>query len=226
MPDTRERELALKLLVSATQAEAIRPKLGLPDNMAGLTIVDLAAGASTLTANLLTQRANAYALDYVYDDREQLIEAVYNKWLPKVLSLSSDRAERQFVEDVTKRSIRRFLRSFEAQRQRYKAGWLTDLPFESDFSDWTVSYSGVSELFEEPDLLKQATMEAVRITKPGGIISIAPFITNSGSSGIGGRITRTHNELVIFLSEQNVGQVTVDRNASTTPDSRLRIVKA
>lgn len=223
----REIAFATKLHVSASPAESVRKILGIPERVSGLTIVDLAAGACPLTGQLLTEGANAFAIDRIYDDREELLNAVYKKWLPMSLYFvrKINPTQVQMVDKFSRRIVREFLRSFEKYPDKHIVGWLTDLPLESGFSDLTVSYSGVSELFEDQEVLEKATQEAVRITKAGGRVVIAPFLTNGGSSGIGGRITTSHNQLVEFLRKENVGQVEVQKDDFSSPDSRLQIIK-
>lgn len=122
------------------------------------------------------------------------------------------------------KTTQQFRKSFDKQRDRYKPGWLTKLPFADEFADWTVSSYGISILIEDFDVLMQSTMEAVRITKPGGTVAMIPFLTSWGSMEVEDRLQRTHNALFDKLVHQGIGQVIVEKVLFS--ENRLKIIKS
>ncbi len=206
----REMNMAQQSLVSSFLPAEIRKETGLPETVDGLTIVDLAAGACSLTAELLEQGANAYALDCLYDDRQRLLDNVYQKWLKSVLN-GIPAPDRKEAEDMIKREVRKFMRSFNRQPDRYLTGWLTELPFADNFADWTISNGGISMFWQDREVQRKAMMEAIRITKPGGVVAVMPFITNLAANRANQEALESHLDLHDFLEQQGVGQVIIER---------------
>ncbi len=70
----RERALAEHLYTGANSADSLIPALGLPQELNGLKIADLGAGCSDLTPELLSQGADAYAVDRIYTSPRDIEE--------------------------------------------------------------------------------------------------------------------------------------------------------
>ena len=190
--------------------------------MEGANIVDLAAGASSLTAGLLESGANAFALDRLYYDLsnlEEQTEASLQQVLQDTARIAPNYLEH--MERVTRESIRRFFESLVNNPDRYKAGWLTHLPFESEFFDWTVSLNSISDLAIDYDVFLAAMEEAIRITGGGGKVVIAPFHTSSGRHNY---YATEHAQLLAYLQEKYPYKLLVESEIPNYLDSRLTIV--
>src|SRR4051812_22414312 len=75
----RERIMAEFAPTSATPGRVARAYLGLPDDVTGLTIIDLASGASSLTEELRRNGARPHAVDRIYSRGEGAILAAANE---------------------------------------------------------------------------------------------------------------------------------------------------
>lgn len=157
---------------SCTPAQIAREVLGI-QGVRGLMVVDLAAGASPLTAKLIAEGADAHAVD-----------AIYNMSAARLSHLAADYLDRQ-VEDAPfdyreimrsegELAIQEFLDSLQSNGENYHQSYLTRLPFRDNFSDLTVSLNGILSVSEEPELTVEMVKEALRITKPGGKLVMTP----------------------------------------------------
>lgn len=217
----REAEQADKLVVTGDNANAALRIFGLTSTVSGLTIVDLAAGASLVTSKLLERGANAFALDRMYADRSGLMDALNNRYISE-LRKSAQMMRPWEVNTIIKEAhqeIGQFFKSFDRHRERYIYGWLTQLPFENDFADWVVSSNGISALFGDFEVMSKSVNEAIRVAKPGGTVVMYPFLEEPESE-------KVHEALVQQLIASNVGKVLVERGVLYPSDNRLTIVKA
>jgi SAM-dependent methyltransferase len=116
-------------------------------------MLDVCAGLSDFTAKLLQSGADAYAIDLGYADIEELYLRSGN------------------------RPAGMFRRSFFQDRRRYVAGSSHNLPFESDSFDAVTSYYGLFGVLDDDfNLAMQSIDEAIRVLKPGGILSVGPLM--------------------------------------------------
>ena len=114
-------------------------------------ILDVCAGLSDFTAKLMQLGADAYALDYGYKDVQELLKRSNN------------------------RTAGLFPRSISQNRERYIYGSAHNIPFKSESFDAVTSYYGIFGVIDDDvDLAYQSINEAVRILKPGGILSVGP----------------------------------------------------
>ncbi|HYM65482.1 MAG TPA: class I SAM-dependent methyltransferase [Candidatus Sulfotelmatobacter sp.] len=115
-------------------------------------VLDVCSGLSNFTARLLQMGADAYALDYGYQDVEEL-------------NIRSGR-----------RPAGQFFESFLQNRDRYINGSVHNLPFDSETFDAVTSYYGIFGVVDDDvDLAYQSIDEAVRVLKLGGILSVGPL---------------------------------------------------
>ncbi len=222
----REVKLAEVIEVSTANAKQTGQELGIPNNVRGLTIIDLAGGASLLTTDLLRRGANAYALDRIYGDIEALQDAVMNGYIPAVLKVLQRAAPHRIILHqqqvaMLQQELREFLKAREEHPERYIEGWLTKLPFSDNFADRTLSHLGISRLSGDYEVLEEATMEGIRITKPGGALVIAPFPIRQDIGTV-----RMQRDLIGSLESQRLGRCIVESYRYSSPEQRLRIVKA
>lgn len=217
---TRERKIAIGFDTGTTSARDAMEALGIPKEVSGLVIVDLAAGASSLTAHLLEKGADAYAVDRLYLDDEELKRSM-DEGIARVTSRYLDLGMLDFIE-TTKRSREEFEGSFEKRRERYRGAWLTRLPFEDNFSDITCSLHGISNLGENFDVMWQAILEAIRITKQNGLVIIAPF-SRRGSRW--GEFADAHARVTERVKSEGLGLVNVTNDGAVSFGYRLQIRK-
>ncbi len=219
----REREIALVsgLLTSANKAEICKLNLGLTKNPAGLTVVDLASGASSLVAELIEEGADAHGFDQMYADPASMDDYIQRSFIAieKLAQRKSPEERRRTLTNV-RDSIGKFRASFLEYPEHYHSGWLSELPFDDHFADWTVSLCGVSDLAIDFELYEQVMGEAVRITKVGGVVVMVPFHSPRGLSR---KYHREHELLVKKLIRARVGNVIIEKTAEMD-DLRLRIV--
>lgn len=127
---------------------------GFWDSYKDKKMLDVCAGLSDFTARLLQLGADAYALDYGYQDIQELLI----------------RAQR--------RTAGLFPRSVVENRQRYVQGSAHCLPFSSETFDGVTSYYGIfGVLDDDVDLAYSSINEGVRVLKPGGILSVGPLMS-------------------------------------------------
>lgn len=143
--------------------------LKLPEDVKGLKILDVGAGASEFTAELLDRGANAYAIDPKYDfPLEQVREGatIYIRIAPYPPEIIARR----------EKSVERFLRSFEWNRTRYVAGSATSMPFPDSNFDVVCSINTLTTYLDRDyDVFNQAIEECLRVTRVGGSIQLFPY---------------------------------------------------
>ena len=180
-PELRALEvmLAEKIGISVGPTMPIWEILGLPEEVAGMTIVDLAAGASPLTHDLLQAGADAYAFDCVYQKSEEELHQLIKVYHQEILKFVNQKEE---ISEEINRDKEVFWRSLRIERDRYICGWMTELPFPSDFSDLTLSFEGATHVGANNfDLMWLITQEALRITKQGGKVIMSPIYSETHS---------------------------------------------
>jgi SAM-dependent methyltransferase len=129
-------------------------------NYEGKRMLDICAGLSDLTAKLLSLGADAYALDYGYDNdgSQQLLRRV-----------SRGRIFRETIPN--------FLSSVRDNPQRYVKGSAIKLPFEDNSFDGITSHYGIFGVMDyDLDSLRASVDEAIRVLKPEvGILEFGPY---------------------------------------------------
>ena len=189
-PELRALEITLaeEVDISIGPTQETREILGLPENVVGMTIVDLAAGVSPLTHDLLQAGANAYALDCIYQKSDSELHCLIEEYHQEILKLVTRKEE---VNQQISTDKQAFWRSFRTERDRYKNGWLTQLPFPNNFSDITISIEGITHVgAENINLLWLMTQEALRITKHSSKVIMSPIYSE------------THSQLIQMLNRQ------------------------
>lgn len=117
-------------------------------------VLDVCAGLSDFTAKLLQLGADAYALDYGYQDIQELLIRANN------------------------RTAGLFPRSVAQDRDRYIHGSAHNLPFSSETFDAVTSYYGIFGVIDDDvDLAYASINEGIRVLKPNGILSIGPLMS-------------------------------------------------
>ena len=149
---------------------------GLWDSYKGKKVLDVCAGLSNFTAKLLELGADAYALDYGYQDIQELFKRSGN------------------------RPAGRFLESYLENRERYVHGSANYMPFPSETFDAVTSYYGIFGVIDDDvDLAYQSILEGIRVLKPGGILSVGPLM----SGAITKRQATSELEILARLEERD-----------------------
>lgn len=178
---------------SCTPGLFAREILGIANEVKGLSVVDLAAGTCSMVADLLDQGADAHAVDLVYDkSTKELDDSSRN-----VLYSQVEMAPLQYRDQMKTyglEALEKFLASYQANRQNYHRAYLTRLPFSDNFSDITTSLNGITNLSEDPELILEMLREAIRITKPGGKVIVAPV--HSMHNEYHNLYARTHAQVI------------------------------
>lgn len=221
----RERSLTInRLPPTFTSVEDAMRMAGLPEDVFGLTIVDLASGGSPFVTGLLSRFANAYGVDARYESFSGFItEAETSLQMIAGLNIKQNTPER--IRKI-KQDFLQFGESFLNNSERYIHGWLTAIPLPDDFADYVTSLTAISDMFEDYELFRTVTFEAIRIAKPGGSVIIAPF--DSQASSHRRPATREILELTREIKRRKIGEVhyeDIQVNGASTEFKRLRIVK-
>ena len=148
----------------------------LPDNLGGLSVLDLCSGMSDFAFSLRQRGAPAYALDVLYGDlaafrlRHRRNFSAITRDVFKVEPYS------ERAEEIYRAYVQGFASGLLRQPCFYVAGSATQLPFEAETFDLVTSCNGIFGALDfAPDLLLQALTEAVRVLKPGGSAQIVPY---------------------------------------------------
>ncbi len=140
------------------------------EDVPGLRVLDVGAGASDFTARLLELGADAYAVDPKFASMSTL-----KSWVQKGNSFYKDNNFRDEYQVLT-RALERFKLSSAVHKERYKASLATKMPFPDNYFD--IVFSGFTlfgYLDLDIDILTQAALECLRVTKPNGTIRLFPF---------------------------------------------------
>jgi hypothetical protein len=161
-----------RLRTTATPRDEAGIHLGLEKHLSSKkTLVDIASGFSSLVPYLLSKNYDAWAIDPIYglSDEEVRVELDdYHKRLVEKFSFGSDhyRTRRTSTQD--------FSRVFPLRRDRFLKGNFESVPLPDLFADLTVSMQGITHLGYNERLVNKAIKEALRITKIGGSVILAP----------------------------------------------------
>lgn len=195
-----EEKEALNYHVGCTPGEVIRQVLEIKE-VKGLTVVDLASGASSLTSQLLKEGANAHGVDVIYDEDPSIIEFKTENIFYELAQRSHPSFRRNMVHQGIS-AIREFVGSMKTNPENYHRAFITDLPFADNYSDLTISYNGISELTDSTDLMLKMFQEALRITRRGGKIKIAPIHTLGDETY--DMLAAQHAEVIHTLKDQGL----------------------
>jgi SAM-dependent methyltransferase len=147
-----------------------------PDNGNGRKTLDIGGGGSDVTAMLFARGYDAYALDPRYKSRSDTKGRARN-FLRTYLKQRPQDLNRQQHVRMQEEALERFVESFQENPDRYIAGFATDLSrFPDETFDYIVSVNSITEYLDiYAETLLASVSEAIRVTKPEGIIQIYPF---------------------------------------------------
>lgn len=160
---------------TALSFEVIEKLVEIPKDVKGKKILIIGAEASDLTAVLLGRGADAYAIDPRYKDINSLTNYV-DKHIAKMNGIFSDINRALEYERKQKQTLSRFLESARLNPEHYIAAKASQLPFRDNTFDMVFSINCVLGTLDlEKNLLFKAKDEAIRVTKPEGVIQFFPI---------------------------------------------------
>ena len=213
-----ESILAKKFGTTAAPGERTMHTFSIPENIKGLKILDVGAGASDFTAMALKRGADAYAIDFRYNNRHDFIDYVKR-------TLDSFHHDKEAYV-----SSKNFEQSFLKEPLRYQTAMATDLPFEDNSFDIIISQHLVlGYLDADIELLTKAVNESLRVLKKDGRLSLYPFymeVTSNKDSKREEQRLINNNKLLIDLKKKNKSYIiTPVLNEGARRLKRLDIIK-
>jgi SAM-dependent methyltransferase len=166
--------IALSAEVTGVAWRSLSRFYALPEDLAGLKVLDVCAGMSDSVYRLRQEGAEAYAVDTCYADLATMYashRAGFEITARSVFRVEPDSTDGQ-------RLYRSFTEGFEAGLKTcpYVAASATALPFPDACFDLVLSFNGIFGTLDfDAGVLAVALREALRVTKPGGSIQLVPF---------------------------------------------------
>jgi SAM-dependent methyltransferase len=219
----REKSIAETSFSSASPHDQVAFIMGLPEDVSGLTIVDIGAGTSTAVAELNKRGAAAVGADPGYLAINRLVRSTekYLKGKQREGDIAGFRRGSTVLEA--------FRADYQRNRNRYIGAYAGALPFEDNSVDIAYSMLAVSHFLSvDRDVLFGAVDEALRVLKPADSsvpaerrsIILQPWFSRSAEVPPAKR----HNSLALeaSLTERGI-PFSVESIAGVSP--RIRIVK-
>lgn len=169
------RKLARDSYVTGTHLALARQLIFLPENVTGLRIVDIGAGADSITAELRSCGADAFAIDYRYGNNPNALIRALNR------------------DGMDTETLHRFAQDYNEHRERYLAAVVggEKLPFKDNSVNAAFSLKCLSTIvLDDFATFLRAYEEIVRILIPhedpkqAGILSINPWAGSLSMSPI------------------------------------------
>ena len=172
-----------------------------------LPVLDVGGGGSSVTASLLRQGYDAYALDPLYESRETALRVINGSFLGIAMGAMISDSEDDLNEQTESFSV--FKKSLKRKPDRYIGESILESGLEDDFFGTVISSASVeSYLAKSPDIFEIALREMARITAPDGriimttgLIFIPPEALGD-DSGFADLETAFGREAAIYLSQQ------------------------
>lgn len=144
----------------------------------GSKVLDVGGGGSNITAWLLSQGVDAYAVDPLYKARSQ-VRAKVKQSMDRLREEYRGKPDWQSTMrklQERERSLEEFAASAKQNPDRYVTGFATSLKFPDDHFDTVISFNCVTQFLDMDELLlTQSVQEMVRVVKPGGKVLLYPF---------------------------------------------------
>lgn len=165
--DLTESELIELAAVSALPWSKGKELIQLPDDVRGLSFLDVGAGASDICATLLELGADAYAIDPRYRKKSEIIE---------LMRMQIHSAPNLPLRIAINQTVKKFGASIKDAPERYKAASAAQIPFPDNTFDFVFSIDTVTAFFDRHrEMFFQSIKECLRVTKPGGCLKFTPF---------------------------------------------------
>jgi|GEM_PF-7013321 len=183
---------------SSMSAESVMSAAGLPQDPAGMKILDIGAGWSDAVAWLCEMGAHAFALDPLYrpgvdsDEFYRRSEELREERLIERYGLQLGRAYSNSLKDSNRAAREITIRDRKEHPARYVPGYAGALPFRDGCFDLVFSINCITHgLDEDYGVFMRAVAEALRVLKPQGRLHLYPVLWSSYSV-----INRKHEELI------------------------------
>jgi ubiquinone/menaquinone biosynthesis C-methylase UbiE len=163
-----QEELLELATVSALPWSKGRGLLQFPENVNGLSILDVGGGGSDITASLVELGADAFALDPRYRKKSEIEEAIKSQFQSPACPMPT--------RIMLNQTLKRFLASIKSAPERYKAASATQIPFADDRFDIVFSIDTVTAFLDrDRETFLASIKECLRVAKPGGLLKFLPF---------------------------------------------------
>jgi ubiquinone/menaquinone biosynthesis C-methylase UbiE len=165
MPESiraREKRIAAASYSSSTPSETITGAIGLPNDVAGLVIVDVGSGASSMVRDLRARGAEAYGVDPGYKNVDALLRTAGRYIRGLGVNYGADALK------VRLQALAEFQADFRRNKGHYKTALAGDLPFKDDSVDIVYSELAISHFLirEDREVFMGAVDEGLRVLKP------------------------------------------------------------
>lgn len=182
------------------------PLVEVPNNLTGLHILDIGGGGSDFTAVLLEKGADAYAIDPLYANRSKLISQIKNHLREQLVS-GINPIDTAYLSRQNK-ALEHFKESARVSPEHYLARLATKTGFLDNTFEYVFSFNCITEFLGlDENVLISAVTEAIRITKPGGIIQIYPINESYSQSTLKILQTRNPRDFVKIQTRKNTEEV-------------------
>jgi len=142
-------------------------------------ILDAGSGTSTCSMDLAARGATVVAFDFRYGNLEDVREtSEFDRSVTRVATALNpfDDSLRKFLEQDAV-DINRFFEDIKQTKPRgtYVAGSFGTLPFRDNSFDFAYSIKCLTDYASNPEFFGDLAAELMRVIKPGGLLSIAPW---------------------------------------------------
>lgn len=222
----QEVRIAQESFGSALPFQEVSKYISFPKDVKGLTIVGIGECASTATLELRKQRAKAIAVDYRYDNLEQVASSMERLFSSKKI-YQNDRFQlaRKYIES-SRKTKDEFLRAYRNREIQLVAAIAGNLPFRDETVDFAFSMQCIGEYFiKDKDIFIHAISESIRVLKPGCQLQVYPWPNMATYAGdekkrnsVDGLITYLENHGIPYFVEKIESEKPIFHR-------RLRIIK-
>lgn len=189
-----EEELARRSKPQDACWEDVLKRLQFPEDLHGIRVLDIGAGASDFIPHILELGADAYALDPKYRRMSDFRGEVrkYHK------TLTAARMPRERIKRLQK-ALETFTECAKNYPERFVSAYASSLPFADGDFDVVCSINALTVYPDvDPHLFPKIVSEALRVTRRGGTLQFYPYLLSG--VGFGGDPYRLRNQ------EQTLGK--------------------
>lgn len=194
----------------------------IPEEVSGLRILDVGAGASDAVSKLLDLGADAYAIDPWYKSFSTLRGRVKK---------NEEHAKKHGVGDLVRRreALDAFSKSAKRNPERYITGSVFSIPFQNNYFDIVYSRAVIlGYLNLDIDMLSKAVYECVRVTKPEGTIRLYPWMDKGIQRDPTSDTMRLRNDQRLINKlrrDEKIGAVKIETVISAGQEKEILIIQ-
>ena len=210
---SRKEHYFKRLTSTHLRSSELRRYVELPAQLDGRAILDIGAGTSTVSMDLVSTGARVIALDMRFRNIEEMRTSsdTYFKGYKSNLddpALKKRNPMLATVYEHDRADSTRFFRDFVGEsRGLYVAGDLWKLPFADSSFDFVLSIRCLSDCYVDSDVFLEAVCEAMRVAKAGSMVQISPWQADYLSLGRGlpiGASVQRQREVLMLLRSRGV----------------------